>query len=409
MKKRKILKGAVVLLLAVAMVLTTASVTADTINEESVYLTSTPTKYIQPKTENMGRAVLWDQYDTDGSNGLSHAHKDAFGQQRALLDDFEVPDGATWNLNDLHSLNLWNTMQPGQGTDFHLEFWTDAGGQPGNPIVTAATVSYTETATGRTWFERPEFEIEYVYETITLTEGVYWIYGFVIGPENCFWMGKQDVMWGSECWIDYEDYPPMGPGSGVFGEPYDLAFQLTGDDGQPCEPCIDVENYIWDPKLSEWKDADTENEAVDLPICENGEKKITIHNCGDCPLYNIHVVDKLHDSLEYIKAVPEPSNVAYDPPYYYIEWHFEGPLMPCEIIEIIITFHVVGEECSIDENIVTATAVCEHGNTVTDEDIAYVHCYKPSRSIERPFLRLLENHPNLFPLLQKLLKLLGLF
>jgi hypothetical protein len=409
MKKRTILKGAVVLLLAVAMVFSTVTVTADTINENAVFLTSTPTKLQQPKAENIGGAILWDQYDTDGSNGLSHAHEGAFGSQRALLDDFEVPAGQTWILDDLHLLILWNTMQPGSGTDFHLEFWTDAGGQPGSSMMTAGTVSYTETATTRTWFNRPEAEIQYEYQPITLTEGVYWIYGFVIGPENCFWMAKQDVIWGSECWTDYADMPPMGPGSVVFGEAYDLAYRLTGDSGQPCEPAIDVECYVWDPDLNEWKDADTENEAVDLPICQEGQKKITIHNSGDCPLYDIHVFDQMSDSLEYISANPPPDNVAYDPPYYYLDWYFEEPLYPCEIIEIIITFHVVGEPCDIDINHVEATAVCEHGKTVSDADDAYVHCRKPSRSINGPFLQFLESHPNLFPMIQKLLKLLGLY
>jgi hypothetical protein len=28
---------------------------------------------------------------------------------------------------------------------------------------------------------------------------------------------------------------------------------------EQCEPAIDVECYVWDPELSEWKDADTEN------------------------------------------------------------------------------------------------------------------------------------------------------
>jgi hypothetical protein len=119
-------------------------------------------------------------------------------------------------------------------------------------------------------------------------------------------------------------------------------------------------------------------------------------------------MDQMHDSLEYISANPEPDNVAHDPPYYYLDWHFDGPLMPCEIIEIIITFHVVGEECSIDVNHVEVTAVCEHGITVSDADDAYVHCYKPSRSIDRPFLQLIEKYPNLFQLIQKLLQRLGL-
>ncbi|MEE9440636.1 MAG: hypothetical protein V3V27_01765, partial [Candidatus Thermoplasmatota archaeon] len=112
-------------------------------------------------------------------------------------------------------------------------------------IVTATTVSYTETATGRVWFTRDEFEIEYVYEPVVLAEGRYWIYAHVIGPENCFWMAKQDVIWGTECWTDYVDMPPMGPGTVIFGEAFDLAFQLTGTSGgQPEVPDLDCDGSL---------------------------------------------------------------------------------------------------------------------------------------------------------------------
>ncbi|MFO7677165.1 MAG: hypothetical protein R6V50_02110, partial [Thermoplasmatota archaeon] len=250
MKKRNILKGAGVLLIAAIMILSTLAVTADTNNEQKqvglfdeVMVSSTSVAAIslennQPKPLN--RAVLWDQYDTDGSNGLSHAPQSAFGFQRALLDDFEIPAGETWTLTNFHSFNLWNTLAPGSGTDFHLEFWSDNAGSPGSLIAAAVTVSYAETGTGRTWFSRPEFEIEYVYEPIVLTEGTYWIWGHVDGPENCFWMARSTI-WGSECWLDYEDYPPLQPGQNLFGSPYDLAFQLTGEGGDPPELIPDLD------------------------------------------------------------------------------------------------------------------------------------------------------------------------
>jgi hypothetical protein len=265
---KKIFKGAVVLLIAVALFLTTA-VSAETIrSNHATSLTSETTNIVQPEIDTFGRAILWDQYDTDGSNGLSHSDPtSSVAFRRALLDDFEIPVGETWILTDLHSLNLWNTMQPGVGTDFHLEFWSDAGGVPGASLVTASTVSYTETATGRTWFTRAEFEIEYIYEPITLNEGIYWIYAWVVGPENCFWMAKQDVMWGSECWTDYEDMPPMGPGSVIFGDLFDLAFQLTGELEQPGVPLI-----CCDPMQMDW-------DLVKPGATVNGS--FHVWNCGD--------------------------------------------------------------------------------------------------------------------------------
>jgi hypothetical protein len=243
MNKGKILKGAGVLFVVAIMSLSAIAATAHT-TENAVSLSSKPATFVQPQIETTGRAILWDQYDTDGSNGLSHSDPtSSVAFRRDLLDDFEIPAGETWILTDLHSLNLWNTMQPGVGTDFVLSFCADNAGTPGTTIANAVTVSYTETATGRTWFSRPEFEIEYVYEPITLSEGIYWICGHVVGPENCFWMARETI-WRSECWTDYADLPPPGPGSVIFGSPYDLAFQLTGELQQPAVPDLETDGDL---------------------------------------------------------------------------------------------------------------------------------------------------------------------
>jgi hypothetical protein len=243
LNRRNIINGASVLLITAILLFTSFAVTADSTND-GIYLTSDPVVNIQPQPNTEGRALLWDQYDTDGVNGLSHADPVTSGvAARALLDDFEIPPEEIWELTDFHSLNLWNTMQPGVGTDFHLEFWTDNGGVPGTPIVTATTVTYSEAGTGRTWFGRPEMEITYIYDPIILNEGRYWIYAYVTGPENCFWMARS-VIWGTECWTDYSDMPPMGPGSIIFGTPFDLAFQLTGDVIPPPIPDLSCDGAL---------------------------------------------------------------------------------------------------------------------------------------------------------------------
>lgn len=373
------MRGAVVLLIAAFMVLSTSAVIADTTNNQTDQIMLSPTGVTPESTyDKLGgdRVVLWDQYDTDGSNGLSH-FSNVMGYYRALLDDFEVPEGG-WTINDFHMLGVWDTLTPPQGTDFELSFWSDAGGSPGAEIVNTVTVSYTETATGRTWFGRPEFEVVKTFEDVVLPQGIYWIWGYIIGPaDNCFWMAKQDVIWGSECWADYQDQPPLRPGHEVFnGEYYDLAFQLTYT--EPCECSVDVEKYVWCPCAEEWIDADTENEALDLPICTNATFKIVIHNNGTCcDIYQINVYDTMHDSLEFIGADPEPHEFLHDPPYYYMSWYELGPLAPCETIEIYITAHVVGPECSIDFNYVFVEASCEcEPYYVVDKDYAYVHAFR---------------------------------
>jgi hypothetical protein len=182
---------------------------------------------------------------------------------------------------------------------------------------------------------------------------------------------------------------------------------VTGESG--CEPGIDVEKYVLDLD-GDWVDADTEDEALDLPICHDGQFKIVIKNTGECELINIIVKDIMHDSLKYLGADPEPDNFDYTAPEYYMDWFIPGPLPPGGVIEIFINFHVEGPECSNDYNHVLVEGFCEECPTeiVRDEDWCWVHAYKKSKSLENPFFRFLQSHPNMFPLLQKLLKQLGL-
>ncbi len=197
------------------------------VNDERIHDEFDPIqKYLIP--DKTSGSILWDQYDTDGSNGLSHGHVGALGAQRDLLDDFVIPIGQSWTIGGISSLNLWNVGDPGLGTDFSLQFLTDNGGTPGSVIATATTVSYSETATGRTFFGRDEFEIEYLFEPIVLPEGTYWIRAHVIGPENCFWLTREDIS-GSEAWVDYQDHSGLQSTTDQFDSPYDLAFQLLGE------------------------------------------------------------------------------------------------------------------------------------------------------------------------------------
>jgi len=178
-----------------------------------------------------GRDVLWDNGDTDGTNGWSNADAGAIGFQRTCLDDFVVPAGEEWTITDFHSFQLWNTYPIGSGTDYLLSFWSDNAGTPGTIFATAVTVSYAEIATGRTWFGRLEYETDYVFEPIVLTEGTYWIEGNVIGPENNFWMIHASPIIGAEAWVNYEDLGGLQSGTTQFGAPAGMSFTLTGTSG----------------------------------------------------------------------------------------------------------------------------------------------------------------------------------
>jgi hypothetical protein len=148
------------------------------------------------------------------------------------------------------------------------------------------------------------------------------------------------------------------------------------------EPSIDVEKYIWDDKNQEWIDADNENSALDVPICT----EITF----------------MVDSLKFISADPEPYQFEHNPPFYNMFWLFPGPLITGETIEIYITAHVEGPECSTDYNFVEVFGTSEDGTIVTDTEYCYVHAIKKSIEFNNPFIVFLYSHPSLFPLIQKL-------
>jgi hypothetical protein len=170
--------------------------------------------------------LIWDNGDTDGSNGLSHD----ITLGRRLLDDFELTQ--TTAINELQMFNIWFSAPPGSGTDFELEIWDDAGGVPGSMIASATSVSYTETATGRQWFSRDEALVEYVFDPITLSAGTYWIHGTVIGPENSFWMAQSDPnILLNEAWVNYDDLGGLMSSTTQFGQAYGISFQLYGTSG----------------------------------------------------------------------------------------------------------------------------------------------------------------------------------
>jgi len=185
----------------------------------------------------------------------------------------------------------------------------------------------------------------------------------------------------------------------------DLSFDLM--DYELREPGIDVEKYVWDKYNQEWVDADTEAEALDTRTGTDITFKIVVHNDGNKQIESIEIKDKMHDSLEFLSADPEPDNYAYEPPFYYLDWYYPGPLNPCETIEIYITANVIGPLCSIDYNYVFVEAD-DSGQTISDEDYAYVHCGPWSTSIQASFLNWLEKHLNLFPILQMLFQRLEL-
>jgi hypothetical protein len=210
------------------------------------------------------------------------------------------------------------------------------------------------------------------------------------------------AVWGSA----YFGLPFWTPGYDVLEIDHDMCFQLTTKPS--CEPAIDVEKEVWDEKNGRWVDADTQNEAFDAAKCSEIQFRITVTNIGNCPLYNVKVSDMMHKSLEFLGADPEPDSFDEDAEWYYIIW-----LIPemdqTQEVTFYINAHVTGDECTYDVNHVEADGVCYHGTPVFDEDDCWIHSTGGSKTFVNPILNFLQNHPNMFPLLQILLQKLGLF
>jgi hypothetical protein len=364
--------------------------------------------------------VVWDNgMDYDG---LGASQKDdQYPFYAECADDFhfdedtEVCDvhwiGGYWNDDELYNQVHW---------PWEITFYYDdgSGTKPGN--VFAGPFEFDNTEYTETFLEEnpPPNENIYYEFSVDLRENIlfpacekFWlvIRGVGFFPPQSGWGYHLDPIKLHEALLRSEllGFPDWTPWSEV--DPpnaRDMCFQLTTKQG--CEPCVDVEKYVRENPNQDWVDADTEDTALDVLICTEVTFKIVIHNCGDVPLENIVVKDRMHDSLKFISADPEPDVFNYEPPIYYMEWKIPGPLEPCETKEIYIVAHVEGPECSYDFNHVLVEAQgC--GNTVEDEDWCYVHAKRKGKSVNMPFITWLESHPNMFPLLQIMLKLIGLF
>jgi len=375
--KKTILKEASVLLIAATMIFSAAVVTAKT--EEK-----TPDISCIGSGQAPGAIgeVVWDngmEYD-----GMSSAQYDwDFPFESECADDFVFEEDT--EVCDVHWVGgYWNGANYNQvHWPWEIIFYYDRGDGNAPGQIYIGPITFEETEYYETIIEDTGSSIYYeisvdLPENYIFFAGMkYWIsiQGQGLYPPQCGWGSHYEPIilhqsvfrseyFGFPDWVDSEEVNPDDP------YPRDMCFQLTKK--VPCEPSVDVEKYVWDPDHQEWVDADYNNTALDLPICTDATFKIVIHNDGNEPLFEIIVKDKMHDSLKFISGDPDPDEIYYEKPFWYMEWFFPGPLMPCNTIELYITAHVNGPECSYDFNYVLVEAFC-CGEIVRDEDYAWVH------------------------------------
>jgi hypothetical protein len=174
----------------------------------------------------IGPGILLDNGDTDGTNGYSNAVASVFGFRRTLLDDFVVP-AQGFNLDEFTWRHLWNSFPVPSGTGLEMLIRADSAGTPGAVLTTLSPTGYTEVATGRIWFGRPEAESHANLGGANLTAGTYWFEFTIVGPDNNFAMVKATLT-GQECWVNYDDFGGLQPGSAIFGVQADLTWALCG-------------------------------------------------------------------------------------------------------------------------------------------------------------------------------------
>ena len=91
--------------------------------------------------------VLYDQYDNAAANSTSsqnfEASFDAYDDE--LADDFVVPSGQTWNINQLDAAGVYyNGIGP--AASVNLRFYDNAGGLPGGNVATRTNLAMTDSA-----------------------------------------------------------------------------------------------------------------------------------------------------------------------------------------------------------------------------------------------------------------------
>jgi len=167
-----------------------------------------------------GIKMLWDNGDTDGSNGYSLLGN----PQRRLLDDFELTQSAKISQSQCF-------MVAGSPTDFEVRFRVDDNKKPSTTIyATSKDIKTTSKTTGRTWFGYPEYRVTYDFQPIKLSKGIWWAEFWTSASSGNMFMMVRSKLWREECWINYADYGFM-KGSSIFGVKADLSFQLWGQAG----------------------------------------------------------------------------------------------------------------------------------------------------------------------------------
>ena len=155
------------LLLATAVISATGTASAKKIGTPSMGAKNTTVRVHRPAKPAAPADVLYDQYDNPGTNSTSsqnfEASFDAYDDM--LADDFVVPGGQTWNINQVDVAGVYYNGA-GPAASVNLTFYDDASTLPGSAVATRNDLSATDTG--------GSFTIP-IPSPVVLGQGTYWV------------------------------------------------------------------------------------------------------------------------------------------------------------------------------------------------------------------------------------------
>ena len=170
--------------------------------------------------------------------------------RRSILEDFELPPGGG-TVEAWSTQMIWFNLQgTGHASKVELTFYGDVNGAPdfNNQLAFISTTDITEVFNGKRTLDRDIIILTAKFPGVFIPDGRVWVDMIWFNPTgDQSFMLSTDVKF-TECWTDYEDFPPAGPGSVIFGEEMGMIFTLFGTPA----PCLDltVDNLIADKNAS---------------------------------------------------------------------------------------------------------------------------------------------------------------
>ncbi len=186
-------------------------------------------------------AVLYDQTANPGTNGSPSQYFSDFTAAGESADDFTVPGGFTWNINEVFIVGTYNAGAGANYQDVSVYIYDNNAGVPGNLVYSALNVAVTFPASA-------DFDV--VLPTVaSLPAGTYWLsviinMAFNPGGSQFFWsqgtvqhgsfhcFRDQQNLFGTGLFANWASTQGTGIGGGV--EP-DLLFTVYGEAVVPVE------------------------------------------------------------------------------------------------------------------------------------------------------------------------------